>query len=172
SIVIPNYNYGEFVGHAIDSALTLDWPHLEVIVVDDGSTDRSRDVIASFGERIVAIFKENAGQASACNAGFARARGEVVIFLDSDDVLDPQLVRELQQVWRPGISKVQFQMKTIDVDGNPLSSVFPHYEGVPTPDDIRRWASSAGAYPTPPGSGNAYSRCFLERIFPLPPGDR
>ena len=50
SIVIPNYNYGRFVGQAIESALAVEWPDLEVIVVDDGSTDNSREVIESFGK--------------------------------------------------------------------------------------------------------------------------
>ena len=57
SVVIPNYNYARFVGDAIDSALGLDWPHVEVIVVDDGSTDGSRAVIEAYGPRITALFR-------------------------------------------------------------------------------------------------------------------
>ncbi len=167
SVIIPNFNYEEFVGQAIESALALDWPDVEVIVVDDGSTDGSANVIRSFGDRITAIFQANAGQREACNVGFSRSRGQLVLFLDSDDLLDPSLVRRLSQVWRPGISKVQFQMKVIDAQGRPTGAVLPQYHSVPTSAEVRQWAMRAAAYPTPPGSGNAYSRTFLQKIFPL-----
>ncbi|KQW65416.1 hypothetical protein ASC67_16680 [Methylibium sp. Root1272] len=167
SVVIPNYNYARFVGDAIDSALGLDWPHVEVIVVDDGSTDGSRAVIEAYGPRITALFQPNQGQVGACNTGFVASHGNVVIFLDSDDVLDPSVVREAAAAWRPGISKLQFQMRSVDADLVPHGSFFPQYHQVPTPDEVRRWATSTGTYPTPPGSGNVYSREFLQKIFPL-----
>jgi glycosyltransferase involved in cell wall biosynthesis len=172
SVVIPNFNYAEFLGDAIDSALGLDWPAVEVIVVDDGSTDHSRAVIEGYGPRVMAIFQPNGGQIAACNTGFAHSRGEVVIFLDSDDVLDSALVQSLVDVWRPGVSKVQFQMRVIDAEGRAHGSLIPHYGALPTPEQIRHWASTAAGYPTPPGSGNAYARSFLERIFPLSGADR
>lgn len=167
SVVIPNYNYARFVGDAIDSALTLDWPNVEVIVVDDGSTDTSRTVIEAYGSRITALFQPNQGQVGACNTGFAASHGNVVIFLDSDDVLDPSVVREAAAAWRPGISKLQFQMRSVDADLVPHGSFFPQYHHVPTPAEVRRWATTTGTYPTPPGSGNVYSREFLQKIFPL-----
>jgi glycosyltransferase involved in cell wall biosynthesis len=168
SVVIANWNYGAFVGVAIDSALALDWTAVEVIVVDDGSTDDSRPIIEAYGDRVQAIFQANRGQRAACNAGFARARGDIVIFLDADDRLDPTVAREIAAVWRPGISKVQLQMRVIDAGGRPTGAVFPQFPAaVPTPQEIRAWALRAGAYPTPVGSGNAYARAFLERIFPL-----
>lgn len=167
SVVIPNYNYASYIGDAIDSALALDWPHVEVIVVDDGSTDGSREVMARYGQRITALHQDNQGQVGACNTGFVACRGNVVIFLDSDDVLDPSVVREAAAVWRPGISKVQFQMRSVDASLQPLGSVLPQYHLVPTPEEARRWVMTTSAYPTPPGSGNVYSREFLEKIFPL-----
>jgi len=114
SVIIPNYNYGDYVGQAIQSALNLDWPAVEVIVVDDGSTDHSRAVIESFGSRISAILQENAGQLAACNQGFSRSRGDIVIFLDSDDVLAPSLLREASTAWTPRVSKVQVCGKASD----------------------------------------------------------
>ncbi|HUA55662.1 MAG TPA: glycosyltransferase family A protein [Candidatus Sulfotelmatobacter sp.] len=167
SVVIPNYNYGDYIGAAIQSALDLDWPSVEVVVVDDGSTDNSRSVIESFGSRVRAIFQANGGQRRACNAGFAATTGDVVIFLDSDDVLAPTLLRELAAVWAPGISKVQFQMQTIDAKGRPLGTCLPQFDVTPAPHEIRQWAQATGTYPTPPGSGNAYARWFLDRLFPL-----
>jgi len=171
SVVIPNYNYGAFVGSAIQSALDIRPPQadfaVEVIVVDDGSTDDSRAVIESFGDRITAIFQQNSGPRVACNAGYARSSGEVVIFLDSDDMLEPSVAAEVTRVWRRGISKVQFAMTRIDRTGAAVGGVFPRFDADLSPELIRRWMRRTAAYPTPPGSGNAYSREFLEQLFPL-----
>jgi len=90
TILINNYNYGPFLRDAIDSALNQTYRNTEVIVVDDGSTDHSRDIIATYGSRIVPVLKGNGGQASAFNAGFEASHGEWILFLDSDDWLAPQ----------------------------------------------------------------------------------
>jgi glycosyltransferase involved in cell wall biosynthesis len=167
SVVIANHNYGRFVGQAIESALALDWDDVEVIVVDDGSTDDSRQVIARYEDRVTAIYQANATQRVARNRGYERVTGDVVIHLDSDDVLFPGIGRALARVWRPGLSKVQFPMLRIGEDGAPLGSAFPRFVREPTPEEIRAWADRTTAYPTPPGSGNAYARDFLDRLFPL-----
>lgn len=167
SIVIPNYNYGMFVGEAVASALAVEWSDLEVIVVDDGSTDHSLEVLARFGDRITVIAQENSGPRVACNRGFVESSGDAVIFLDSDDVLETSVAREVARVWRPGISKVQVQMQRVDSGGKIHGRPFPRYPFTPTPEQIRHWMTSTSAYPTPPGSGNVYARDFLERLFPL-----
>ena len=95
SVIINNYNYGRFLGSAIESALTQSYPNVEVIVVDDGSSDDSRQVMASFGKRIFPIYKTNGGQASALNTGFANSSGDIIIFLDADDLLHPTLVERV-----------------------------------------------------------------------------
>ena len=69
SIIISNYNYGRFLSAAIDSALAQTYQTVEVIVVDDGSTDNSREVIESYGDRITALFQKNGKQAAALNYG-------------------------------------------------------------------------------------------------------
>jgi glycosyltransferase involved in cell wall biosynthesis len=167
SVVIPNYNYQEFVGQAIESALAVDAPRVQVIVVDDGSTDNSREVIERYRGRVTIVHQANAGQREAYNAGFRLASEELVIFLDADDLLDASVFRQIAPLWRAGISKLQFRMRTIDAHGRPLGNVIPQYADVPEPQQIRRWAATTTAYPTPPGSGNAYARRFLEQIFPL-----
>jgi glycosyltransferase involved in cell wall biosynthesis len=101
SILINNYNYGHFLQAAIASALEQSYQPIEVIVVDDGSTDNSQEIIASFGDRIKAILKENGGQASAFNQGFASSQGDIICFLDSDDLFQPEkvaaIVHDFQQ---------------------------------------------------------------------------
>ena len=76
SIIITNYNYADYLAAAIDSALALKWHDKEVIVVDDGSTDGSQDVIKTYGNQITPLILSNGGQSSACNAGFRRSGGE------------------------------------------------------------------------------------------------
>ena len=75
SIIITNFNYAAYIGRCIDSCLGQSYKNIEVIVVDDGSSDGSQDIILGYGARIKPIFKENGGQASAFNAGFAASRG-------------------------------------------------------------------------------------------------
>ncbi len=74
TIIVNDYNYGQFVEQAIASALAQDYSRTEVLVVDDGSTDNSRQVISKFGGAIERIFKPNQGQASTFNAGFQASR--------------------------------------------------------------------------------------------------
>lgn len=168
SIVINNYNYARYLRRAIDSALAQDYPHLEVVVVDDGSTDDSRAVIGGYGARIHAILQENRGQIGAINAGVAASRGDIVFLLDADDALLPDAASTVVSQWRPGISKVQFRLSLVDADGRPLGSAFPNYPENLTPAKVRRELVQTGLYPTPPTSGNAYARTFLSEIVPLP----
>ncbi len=169
SVIIANYNYVRFVARAIESALDLDWPHVEVIVVDDGSSDGSRAAIEGFADRVQTIFQPNGGQRVANNAGFAASRGDIVVFLDADDILDPAFARAVAAVWRPGVSKVQVQMTRVDAQERSLGSVLPAIAQAPHPEEVRRWTVEMTEYPTPPGSGNAYARDFLERFFPIGP---
>lgn len=90
--IICNYNYGRYLPQAIESALGQTWKPLEVIVVDDGSTDKSREILGRYREKIKVILKENGGQASAFNVGIREARGEIICFLDSDDYWHPNKV--------------------------------------------------------------------------------
>ncbi|MFI4911316.1 MAG: glycosyltransferase family 2 protein [Sedimentisphaeraceae bacterium JB056] len=85
SAVIPAYNNGKYISRAIESVLSQTYPVCEVIVVDDGSTDETKAVVAEFGDQVRYIYKENGGASSARNAGIMAAKGEWIAFLDSDD---------------------------------------------------------------------------------------
>jgi glycosyltransferase involved in cell wall biosynthesis len=74
SIIVDNYNYGRFLCDSIGSALAQEYSNVEVVVVDDRSTDNSAEVIRSYGQRIRTIFKPNGGHASAFNAGFKASK--------------------------------------------------------------------------------------------------
>jgi glycosyltransferase involved in cell wall biosynthesis len=95
SVIIPVWNRASEVCHAIDSALAQTLPPFEVIVVDDGSTDETLEVLARYRDRIRALRQDNQGVAAARNAGIAVARGDLLAFLDSDDVWLPRKL-ELQ----------------------------------------------------------------------------
>ena len=169
SVVITSFNYDQFLPETIDSALAQTHPDVEVIVVDDGSTDRSREIIAGYGDRVTALLKENGGQASALNAGFAASRGDVVVFLDSDDILLPTAVEEAcAALAGSGVVKAHWYLRAIDERRRPLGRVVPAYpiaSGELRDEALRLGPST---YYWPPTSGNAWSRRFLERVLPIP----
>jgi glycosyltransferase involved in cell wall biosynthesis len=93
SVVIPCFNAERWIGATLDSVLSQTWPNLEVIVVDDGSTDQSAGVVDSYGQdRVVLIRQPNRGQPAAINTGVTRASGDYVQFLDADDLIDPDKI--------------------------------------------------------------------------------
>ncbi len=165
SIVVDNYNYGRFLRQSVDSALAQTHQDTEVIVVDDGSTDDSREIIAGYGERVRPILKANGGQPSAFNAGFAASRGEIVLFLDADDLLAPSAIERVVAVWRPGVAKVQFPLRVIDREGCETGECMPRYRA--PSGNLRATVLRCGGYPSPPTSGNAFARRMLERVLPM-----
>ncbi len=86
SVVIPTYNYGQFIGEAIESVLVQTLPASEIIVVDDGSTDETEEVVSLFGDKVRYLRQENRGVSSARNNGTANSSGQFVAFLDADDI--------------------------------------------------------------------------------------
>jgi glycosyltransferase involved in cell wall biosynthesis len=90
SVIVPAYNCERYLGAALQSALDQDYPNKEIIVVDDGSTDGTPQVLSAFGSRIAVVRQQNAGAAAARNAAIARARGKYFALLDSDDLWLPR----------------------------------------------------------------------------------
>lgn len=168
SIVINNYNYARYLETAVESALQQTYPHVEVIVVDDGSTDGSRQLLEGYAERVRLVLKENGGQASALNAGYAASAGEIVLFLDADDALLPHTAERVASAWSQELSKVQFNLAIIDEAGRPTGRHVLPTELRLSPEDIRRHVMSKGSYETPPTSGNAFARRYLQHVMPIP----
>src|SRR5690606_3615953 len=92
SIVIPNYNYGRFIAEAIESVLNQTYPNIELIVVDDGSSDDSLEAIRQYEKKLILISQKNSGVVVARNNGAAKSRGEYISFLDADDVIEPTFI--------------------------------------------------------------------------------
>lgn len=89
SVIIPTYNYGRYLRQSIDSALQQTYPNIEVIVVDDGSTDDTQSLLADYGDKVRNILQANQGAAAARNRGIREARGDYIAFLDADDSYCP-----------------------------------------------------------------------------------
>ena len=90
SVIIPTYNRGWILKEAIDSVLAQDYKDYELIVVDDGSTDNTREILDSYGQDLIVIRQANKGVSAARNLGIAAANGQLVAFLDSDDIWRPR----------------------------------------------------------------------------------
>jgi glycosyltransferase involved in cell wall biosynthesis len=166
SIIINNFNYAKYLSASIESALAQTYQNIEVIVSDDGSTDNSRDVIESYGSSVIAVLKPNGGQASALNAGYKRSRGDLIIFLDADDILWPSCVAEVVRHWRADLTKLHFNLAVIDPSGEPIGCLYlkpPLLRG-----DLREELLARGTVASMGMSGNVFPRTFLNQVMPMP----
>lgn len=177
SILINNYNYANFLGDAIDSALAQTCTSFEVIVVDDGSTDASKEVILRYGDKITPVLKQNGGQASAFNAGFSASKGDIICFLDADDVFLPH---KLEQV----VASLQFESDEVGwcfhplklVDSNllplePNSKADESRQQSSLPVDVRHKMARGELgepFVIPATSGMCFTRSCLKQIIPMP----
>lgn len=169
SIIITNHNYGEYLAEAIESALDQSVPDKEIIVVDDGSTDHSPEVIAGYDGLITPIFKENGGQCSAANAGFAVSRGDIVMFLDSDDRLREGAVDALAApLGDRSVSRSQGYLAVVDKTGASTGRTIPGRLSPSGDYRARTLAHGPAACRHAFTSGNAWARWFLDRVMPLP----
>lgn len=173
SILINNYNYADYLTEAIDSALQQTYAPIEVIVVDDGSTDGSAQVLDAYADRVQVIRKANGGQASAFNAGFAASRGEIICFLDADDWFTPHKVER--------IVAILTQDATLGWCFHPLAM----FDAVTAQQTVEPYAGQSGRYDISqnmqqgklsgclPFGGTATSamcfrRSLLQQMLPMP----
>ena len=169
SILMSSYNYGRFLRDAIDSALAQTYPQIEVIVVDDGSTDDSPAIIASYGNRIVPILKFNGGQASAFNAGFAASKGEILCLLDSDDVFAANKIDRVvgQFASHPLAGWLFHSVRTFSANGE--GELLADYASMNGEQDFRETVKGGKlSFIAPPTSGLCFRRELLSRILPMP----
>ncbi len=166
SIIVNNFNYARFVESAVESALGQTYHNCEVIVVDDGSTDGSQELLERFKGRALVVLKGNGGQASAMNAGLRAAGGELIVFLDSDDALFPYAIESAVNAWHQGVAKVQFPLEILDQDNQATGLRMPR-ESLSEGSLMEQFLET-GRYVTAPTSGNIFARDFLEKVFPIP----
>lgn len=119
SIVTLSFNQGRFLGEAIESILGQNYPNLDYIVVDPGSTDESRDIIASYAGRLTALLGPDAGPADGLNNGFAAATGDIFGYINADDLLLPGALETVARHFsaRPDIDAILGNGILINADG-------------------------------------------------------
>lgn len=168
SIIINNYNYEQFLPIAIESVLNQEYQSLELIVVDDCSTDHSRQVIERYANQIIPVFHtKNGKQGAAFNSGFAKSQGEIILFLDADDYLYPGAIAQIVKTWKPDLAKVHYRLDVVNVEGQ--SRCYSYPQGC-TLDygNLSEKILSLGTYSGVPTSGNAISRKALQQVMPIP----
>lgn len=160
SVIMPSYNTARFIGEAIDSVLEQDYPHKELIVIDDGSTDGTVDVVRGYGERVRLITQHNQGAAVARNAGLAAARGELIAFQDSDDLWLPGKLRaqvgHLQRHPEVGLVYGRWAVWKPDADGR-----FAPARAIPPPPE----PDAAPPAVVAEGSGWLYNRLLFGSLM-------
>ena len=126
SAIIPTYNCARYLPEAIDSVLAQTYRDFEIIVVDDGSTDNTQEVLAPYGDRVRVIKQPNQGRSAARNTGILAARGEYVAFLDADDLwLSRKLGKQMAFLEaRPDVRWVYSDYAMFDEGGRQCESVF------------------------------------------------
>lgn len=169
SIIINNYNYGHFLSEAIDSSLKQTYSCIEVIVVDDGSTDNSREIISRYKEQIIPVLKENGGQASAFNAGFEASRGDIIFMLDSDDIFIPEKVAEIVKVFGQyqDIGWCFHRLRFVDSNASKFIKL-SHESGSRGCDFRGHLVQGNLPFTSPATSGLCFTRSLLQQILPMP----
>ncbi|MBI2787160.1 MAG: glycosyltransferase [Elusimicrobia bacterium] len=166
SVVIDNHNYGRFLRETLDSVLAqvLDSVAVEIVVVDDGSTDDSREILSTYAPRVKSLLQARQGQATAFNAGLAAASGDIVCLLDSDDVFLPGKLQAVVSAFKdPTVVAVQHFLHDTDAHLVPLPRRFPAWPARYTLDDY-----AAGRTEFTATSGLAFRREVLLKLLPIP----
>ena len=128
SVVIPNHNYARFLPTTIESVLNQSARNIDLIIVDNGSTDNSREVIASYKGELNAIYQEDRGQASSRNAGLLHAKGDLVSFLDADDYWESSKLEMQLEKLSDEYQFIYSGLRRFDSDtGQTLNTIKPRY---------------------------------------------
>lgn len=168
SVLITTHNYGRFIEESIDSVLAQGYPadRVEIVVVDDGSTDDTAEKVKKYGSKIKYLYKPNGGQASALNLGFTQARGEIISLLDADDYFLPGKLARVAEAFQRDAALGMFYHPFLEFDmetGERRISKFPPLISGSPFENLNRFLWYAG-----PGTCVSFRRRFLERLFPIP----
>jgi len=168
TVLIIAYNYGRFVEEAIDSVLAQDFPldNVEIIVVDDGSTDDTAERVGKYGSKIQYFHKSNGGQASALNLGFAKARGEIVVLLDADDLFLPGKLARVAEAFRrdPALGMVYHRLREWHVQTDERGD----WDFFPVSGELHKEPDKFVRYVPQPTSCISFRRGALKGLLPIP----
>ena len=166
TIVINNYNYQQYVGQAIETALQQSYDNVEVLVVDDGSTDDSRKVIDQF-DGITKIYKDNIGQLSCFAAGSDHAKGKYIFFLDADDYYAPETITRAVEALEsdPDAVMVQMRLNLVDHVGNRIGYYPPAHDDFPTGNIVEEICRE-GKYTSTVTTGLGFRTDVIAQVVP------
>lgn len=163
SVIITNYNYAQYISEAIDSVLAQTYKNFEIIIVDDGSSDNSKEIILHYQERfpniIRAIFKGNGGQASAFNVGFTASSGDIIAFLDADDYWYSDKLETISY-YHQYHKGIQHNL----LINNDKKYTFLEDKVAKQKNGLEKY----GFFGTIPTSGLSFYKNVLEQFFPIP----
>jgi glycosyltransferase involved in cell wall biosynthesis len=178
SVLMPNYNYGEFIGEAIESVLRQTYSNFELIVCDDGSSDNSRVVVEAYqarDPRIKLLLQDNGGQGAAIYRAYAESKGELIFLLDSDDVYLPEKLEAVvaAHLASPNAGLAIHKMQVIDENRRKLRLI-PSVSALPSGWLGPRMSLTAPIilFGSPPSSGMSMHRAVAKEILPLLAGKR
>ncbi len=118
SVVIPAYNAERYIGETLESVLAQTYRDFEVVVVDDGSTDGTREIVRNYGEPVRLVEQPNSGPAAARNRGIREARGRFIAFIDADDLWHPEkLALQVPKFDSPQVGLVYCRVARVDAEG-------------------------------------------------------
>ena len=162
SVIIPNYNYARYLDQAIQSVLGQTYSNLELIVVNNGSTDNSLKVLEKYENEIILIDQANLGQSGARNSGLSRAQGDLIAFLDADDFWEPNKLESQNQLVNDSTQLVYCGIMQFKDPGNGNEQILlPKYRG----DCSKYFIDLPGASIVLSGESTAlFSRDLLEKV--------
>ncbi len=168
TVLIDTYNYGEFIEEAISSALAQDFPasQREILVVDDGSTDDTRQRLLKYRGEILYLRKQNGGQASAVNYGFEHARGEVIALLDADDTWLPEKLGRVYEEYKRHPEVGMVYHRTHLWNGSEDISEDGYF--IPVSGNVTESRRALLQYPMVGTSCLAFRREALQKLLPVP----
>ena len=168
TVLITAYNYGRFIEQAVDSVLSQDYPldKIQILIVDDGSTDDTAERVKKYGSRIEYCQKPNGGQASALNFGFAKSRGDIVALLDADDLFEPSKLSRVADVFQkdPALGLVYHSLREWDVESNQ----YWEYEFFPVSGDLHKEPERFAYYIPQVTTCVCFRRAFVDPLLPIP----
>lgn len=173
SVLITNYNYEEFLPCSIESVLKQSWGPIEIIVSDDGSEDRSCDVVNSYidrGEPVILVRNKHSGMAGCLNSAFAASSGEIICLLDADDHFMPGKLEAVVSAFsdNPDSGFCIHRTQRMDQRGR-LGGAFPLLRNLPEGDCTQSAVHNSGVLMgLPPTSALSLRREVAEKIFPIP----
>ncbi len=172
SVITPTYNNSRFISFALESLFRQIYPeeNTEIIVVDDGSTDNTPEVLEEFREKIIYVRQENNGLASARNTGMSMAKGEIITFLDSDDMWNEDRLQRIMEKFyeKQDAGMVYHPVELIDSEGNTICKNFHKAFGYK--EDLSGWVTEdilAGRIFCG-GSSFAFKKEIIDKVYPVP----